>query len=134
MAQMKNMVAVGASSALLGFSLEAFQEVIEEKFLRKGQQIVDKNMEAIQRGAQHILAETGGPLAALQLEPADGKKRLYMIGNDAIPWAYSRCGLGLMAAYPITPSSEILDTSLKNCPSLAAPLCKQRTNLRRLRW
>src|SRR5690606_11766495 len=91
MAQMKNMVAVGASSALLGFSVESFQEVIEEKFLRKGQQIVDKNMEAIKRGAQYILDETGGPLEELQLEPADGKKRLYMIGNDAI-------ALGALAA------------------------------------
>ncbi len=44
MAQMKNMVAVGSSSALLGLPVEAFEGVIEEKFLRKGRHVVDKNM------------------------------------------------------------------------------------------
>lgn len=129
MAQMKNMVAVGASSALLGFSLEAFQEVIEEKFLRKGQQIVDKNMEAIQRGAQHILAETGGPLAALQLEPADGKKRLYMIGNDAIAMGALAAGCRLMAAYPITPSSEIMEYLIKKLPEFGGTVVQTEDEL-----
>ncbi len=129
MAQMKNMVAVGASSALLGFSVESFQEVIEEKFLRKGQQIVDKNMEAIKRGAQYILDETGGPLEELQLEPADGKKRLYMIGNDAIALGALAAGCRLMAAYPITPSSEIMEYLIKKLPEFGGTVVQTEDEL-----
>ncbi|MDR6224266.1 2-oxoacid:acceptor oxidoreductase subunit alpha [Desmospora profundinema] len=113
LAQMKNMVAVGASSALLSLPLHAFQEVIEEKFSRKGQQVVDKNMKAIQAGADTVLQETGGSLEGLKLEPSDGKKRLYMIGNDAIALGAIAAGARLMAAYPITPSSEIMEYLIK---------------------
>ncbi|SDX15559.1 2-oxoglutarate ferredoxin oxidoreductase subunit alpha [Marininema mesophilum] len=116
LAQMKNMVAVGASSSLLGLPLEAFQSVIEEKFSRKGQQVVEKNMQAIKEGADFILKETGEPLAELTLEPSDGKKRLYMIGNDAIALGAVAAGVRLMAAYPITPSSEIMEYLIKTLP------------------
>ncbi|MGI6126406.1 MAG: 2-oxoacid:acceptor oxidoreductase subunit alpha, partial [Planifilum sp.] len=116
MTQMKNMVAVGSSSALLGLPVEAFEEVIEEKFLRKGRHIVDKNMEAISRGARFILEEVGGALPDLQLEKSDGKRRLYMIGNDAIALGAIAAGCRLMFAYPITPSSEIMEQMIKRLP------------------
>ena len=51
---MKNMVAVGGSIALLGVTIDAFQEVIEERFSRKGAKIVEKNMEAITKGNQFV--------------------------------------------------------------------------------
>ncbi|SMO55925.1 2-oxoacid:acceptor oxidoreductase subunit alpha [Melghirimyces algeriensis] len=116
LAQMKNMVAVGASSALLGLSKEAVQEVIEEKFSRKGQAVVHKNMQAIGEGFQYIFQETGGPLKEFQLAPSDGKKRLYMIGNDAVALGAIAAGARIMAAYPITPSSEIMEYLIKRLP------------------
>ena len=51
----------------------------------KGQQVVDKNMEAIKAGYDYMkenLAERSSEL--MELEKADGKKRMFMIGNDAI--------------------------------------------------
>ncbi|MBO2532219.1 MAG: 2-oxoacid:acceptor oxidoreductase subunit alpha [Thermoactinomycetaceae bacterium] len=118
MAQMKNMVAVGSSSALLGLPVEAFEGVIEEKFLRKGRHVVDKNMEAISRGARYILEEVGGVLPDLKLDKSDGKRRLYMIGNDAIALGAIAAGCRLMFAYPITPSSEIMEQMIKRLPEL----------------
>ncbi|EGK13707.1 2-oxoacid:acceptor oxidoreductase subunit alpha [Kroppenstedtia eburnea] len=116
LAQMKNMVAVGASSALLGLPLEAFHSVIEGKFARKGEQVVEKNMQAIREGADRIQQECGGPLERLLLEESDRKKRLYMIGNDAIALGAIAAGARLMAAYPITPSSEIMEYLIKRLP------------------
>lgn len=113
---MKNMVAVGASSALLGLSLDEFKAVIEEMFSRKGQKVVDNNMSAITQGAEFILAETGGPLPEFQLEKADGKKRLFMIGNDAIAIGALAAGCRFMPAYPITPASEIMEYLIKKLP------------------
>ncbi|MCS1351221.1 2-oxoacid:acceptor oxidoreductase subunit alpha [Mechercharimyces sp. CAU 1602] len=116
MAQMKNMVAVGASSRLLGLSIDAFNDVIEEKFSRKGKEIVQSNMDAIARGADYISKSLNNKKPKYELVPADGKKRLYMIGNDAIALGAIAAGARLMAAYPITPSSEIMEYLIKKLP------------------
>lgn len=116
MAQMKNMVAVGASTALLGVPVEFFRDVLEERFLRKGQHIVDKNMDAISRGKEFVLKTLGSALPDFQLEASDQKKRLYMIGNEAIALGAIAAGARLMAAYPITPSSEIMEYLIKKLP------------------
>ncbi len=52
----------------------------------------------------------------LKLEKADGKRRLYMIGNDAIALGAFAAGCRLMSAYPITPSSEIMEQLIKRLP------------------
>jgi 2-oxoglutarate ferredoxin oxidoreductase subunit alpha len=113
---MKNMVAIGASSALLGLPVESFTEVVDELFGKKGQKVVEKNMEAIARGAEYVNKEAGGPIEDLRLEPADGKKRMFMIGNDAIALGALVAGCRFMPAYPITPASEIMEYLVKKLP------------------
>ncbi len=51
---MKNMVAVGATSAVLDLDINVFEEVVQEIFGKKGQQIVAKNMEAIKAGYDYL--------------------------------------------------------------------------------
>ena len=51
---MKNMVAVGATCAVLNLNINVFEEVVQEIFGRKGQQVVAKNMEAIQAGYDYL--------------------------------------------------------------------------------
>ncbi|WP_138493904.1 2-oxoacid:acceptor oxidoreductase subunit alpha [Paenibacillus pinistramenti] len=113
---MKNMVASGASWALLGLPLEVFNKAVEEEFGRKGQAIVDKNVEAVKRGAEYVLELAGGPLERFKLEPADGKEKLFMIGNDAIGLGAVAAGCRIMSAYPITPASEIMEYLIKKLP------------------
>ncbi|WP_223070428.1 2-oxoacid:acceptor oxidoreductase subunit alpha [Paenibacillus caui] len=113
---MKNMVASGASWALLGLPLEVFNKAVEEEFGRKGKAIVDKNIEAVRRGAEYVLELAGGPLERFKLEPADGKQKLFMIGNDAIGLGAIAAGCRIMSAYPITPASEIMEYLIKKLP------------------
>ncbi|MGM7681621.1 2-oxoacid:acceptor oxidoreductase subunit alpha [Cytobacillus sp. Hm23] len=113
---MKNMVAVGASSELLDIDTKVFFEVIDEKFGRKGQQIVDKNMEAIQAGADFMKQQLSNSNKEMKIEKADGKKRLFMIGNDAIALGALAGGARFMPAYPITPASEIMEYLIKTLP------------------
>ena len=70
---MKNMVAVGASSAVLGLDETAYLDVVEEIFGRKGEQVVQKNMDAIKRGSQYMKELLGEKVNMMQLEKADGK-------------------------------------------------------------
>ncbi|KSU85140.1 2-oxoglutarate ferredoxin oxidoreductase subunit alpha [Fictibacillus enclensis] len=113
---MKNMVAIGATSAVLDLPAEAYTEVVEEIFLRKGAKVVEKNMEAIRRGAVYFMEAAGGPLAGFQLNKADGQKRMFMIGNDAIALGFVAGGVRFMSAYPITPASEIMEYLIKKLP------------------
>lgn len=113
---MKNMVASGASWALLGLPLEVFNKAVEEEFGRKGAAIVEKNIEAVKRGAEFVLEQAGGPLDEFKLEPADGKQKLFMIGNEAIGLGSIAAGCRLMSAYPITPASEIMEYLIKKLP------------------
>jgi len=113
---MKNMVASGASWALLGLPLEVFSKAVEEEFGRKGPAIVEKNIEAVRRGAEFILEQAGGPLEAFRLEPADGVQKLFMIGNEAMGLGAIAAGCRLMSAYPITPASEIMEYLIKKLP------------------
>ncbi|CAH1197740.1 2-oxoglutarate oxidoreductase subunit KorA [Paenibacillus plantiphilus] len=115
---MKNMVASGASWALLGLPLDVFNKAVEEEFGRKGAAIVEKNVEAVKRGADFVLELAGGPIEELQLDAADGKQKLFMIGNEGIGLGAVAGGCRLMSAYPITPASEIMEYLIKKLPPL----------------
>ncbi|MBG9589126.1 2-oxoacid:acceptor oxidoreductase subunit alpha [Cytobacillus firmus] len=115
---MKNMVAVGATCAVLNLDIKVFEEVVQEIFGRKGQQVVDKNMEAIQAGFDFMKEKLGDDVELMELEKADGLKRLFMIGNDAIALGALAGGCRFMAAYPITPASEIMEYLIKKLPAL----------------
>jgi 2-oxoglutarate ferredoxin oxidoreductase subunit alpha len=113
---MKNMVSIGATAAILGMPVEDFRNIVEDMFLRKGEQVVEKNMEAIRKGFEFVSEQLGGQLSEFQLEKADGKKRLFMIGNDAISLGAVAAGCRFMPAYPITPASEIMEYLIKKLP------------------
>ncbi|WP_394583694.1 2-oxoacid:acceptor oxidoreductase subunit alpha [Cytobacillus firmus] len=115
---MKNMVAVGATCAVLNLDIKVFEEVVQEIFGRKGQQVVDKNMEAIQAGFDFMKEKLSDDVELMELEKADGLKRLFMIGNDAIALGALAGGCRFMAAYPITPASEIMEYLIKKLPAL----------------
>ena len=48
---MKNMVAIGSTAALLNLNEKLIQKVVDEIFGRKGEEVVQKNMEAIKQGS-----------------------------------------------------------------------------------
>ncbi|ASS93157.1 MULTISPECIES: 2-oxoacid:acceptor oxidoreductase subunit alpha [Bacillaceae] len=113
---MKNMVAIGATCAVLGMEISVFNDVVDEIFGRKGEEIVKKNMDAITAGYKAMEVMLGEKLGAMELEKADGQKRMFMIGNDAIALGAVAGGCRFMAAYPITPASEIMEYLIKKLP------------------
>lgn len=115
---MKNMVAIGATCAVLGMEISVFNDVVDEIFGRKGEEIVKKNMDAITAGYKAMEVLLGEKVGAMELEKADGQKRLFMIGNDAIALGAVAGGCRFMAAYPITPASEIMEYLIKKLPQL----------------
>ncbi|MGX8237502.1 2-oxoacid:acceptor oxidoreductase subunit alpha [Exiguobacterium sp. RIT452] len=125
---MKNMVAIGASSAILGIHPERFQAVVEQIFGRKGPEMVEKNLSAIREGAAAFEA-MAGTAERFILDPADGQQRMFMIGNDAIALGAVAGGARLMAAYPITPSSEIMEYLIKKLPQFGGTVVQTEDEL-----
>ncbi|MBQ0139544.1 MAG: 2-oxoacid:acceptor oxidoreductase subunit alpha [Kurthia sp.] len=116
---MKNMVAIGATAALMNLKDEVFQGVLTEIFGRKGDEVVAKNLEAIAQGHQIMLdqlAEAGKEPGQFEMAPGDGQKRLFMIGNEAMALGALAAGVRIMSAYPITPASEIMEYLIKKLP------------------
>ncbi len=113
---MKNMVAIGATAALMNLDEAVFQNVVTDIFGRKGEEVVAKNMEAIKRGQMAITEQIGDRAGAWELAPADGKRRMFIIGNDAVALGALAAGARFMAAYPITPASEIMEYMIKKLP------------------
>ncbi|MDR0137445.1 2-oxoacid:acceptor oxidoreductase subunit alpha [Metabacillus idriensis] len=113
---MKNMVAIGATSAVLDLGTAQFQNVVQEIYGKKGQQIVEKNLEAIEKGSTYMKQDLNFDRDDMYLEKADGMKRMFMIGNDAIALGAVAGGARFMAAYPITPASEIMEYLIKKLP------------------
>lgn len=113
---MKNMVAIGATASLLNLENEVFQNVVDDIFGKKGEEVVQKNMEAIAHGRQIMNDLLGDRVGEWELAPADGKRRMFMIGNDAIALGALAAGTRFMAAYPITPASEIMEYLIKKLP------------------
>lgn len=115
---MKNMVAIGATSAVLNLDIHVFEEVVQEIFGKKGAQVVAKNMDAIKAGYDYMKKQLVDGVEIMELEKADGKQRMFMIGNDAIALGAVAAGCRFMAAYPITPASEIMEYLIKKLPAL----------------
>lgn len=113
---MKNMVAIGASAALLGLKVDDFKPVVQEIFAKKGNEVVERNLKAIQAGFRYIIEHFEDDLTMFKLAEADGKTRMFMIGNDAISLGAIAAGVRFMAAYPITPASEIMEFLTRKLP------------------
>ncbi|GGI41882.1 2-oxoacid:acceptor oxidoreductase subunit alpha [Mammaliicoccus stepanovicii] len=117
-ALMKNMVAVGATCAVMDLDTKVFESLINDLFSRKGQNVVDLNIQALNEGYKQMKDEMSNLETEHKLEPTDSEGHLFMIGNDAIGLGAVSAGVRFMAAYPITPASEIMEYMIDRLPDL----------------
>jgi 2-oxoglutarate ferredoxin oxidoreductase subunit alpha len=109
-----NMVALGAIAALIGLPTDAMQAVVEQHLGRKGQAAVDASMTAFHAG---VAAAASLPqIPKLPTVVAGAQTRWSITGNEATGLGIIRGGVRFVAAYPITPATEVLEWL---APSLA---------------
>ena len=110
----KNIMYVGALSALLDLDFTVFDKLIAEQYRGKDK-LIDANINALKIGYERAKASLPCPIG-LRVKRADGVgKRIFVNGNDA-------CGLGAVyggatvaAWYPITPSTSIIESFSGYC-------------------
>ncbi|MBE3557585.1 MAG: 2-oxoacid:acceptor oxidoreductase subunit alpha [Firmicutes bacterium] len=104
---MKNMVSVGATAAMMGIDYREFANEISGRFAKKGDEVVQANMEALRRGYEYFNEHFQGHLD-LPPKPASHGERWWISGNEATGAGAVLAGCRFEAAYPITPATEIL--------------------------
>jgi 2-oxoglutarate ferredoxin oxidoreductase subunit alpha len=104
----KNMVYVGALSALLDMDVKVIQGVVADQ-LKGKEKLVSANMEALELGREFARERFACPLP-IRVRPAEGAKGKIMVtGNEAAGLAAVYAGATVCAWYPITPSTSLAE-------------------------
>ncbi len=104
----KNMVYVGALSALLEMDLKVIEASVLDQ-LKGKEKLVSANKKAVDLGRQYALANFPCPLP-IKVRHAEGAKGKIMVtGNEAAGLAAVYAGATVCAWYPITPSTSVAE-------------------------
>ena len=121
----KNMVALGALSHLFDIPAKALKTVLAETFAAKGEDVVQANLAAFAKGAEHAGDLKKTDKWRLPKGSPAGKKPkdvIMLSGNEAIGLGALIAGLDFYSAYPITPASEIAKYLAVNLPKMGGTL------------
>jgi 2-oxoglutarate ferredoxin oxidoreductase subunit alpha len=101
-----NMIALGVAGILAGIPAEALQSSLRESW-KRDDAALQANLAALQAGMTIAAGIDGVP----KLNGVNGptKKRWLISGNEAAGYGAIRGGIRFVAAYPITPATELLE-------------------------
>ncbi len=105
----KNVVAVGVVAALFDLPKEQLVRLLQEKFGRKGEDVVAKNVAALEAGIRYVRDQMGGkPLFAVGAAEHRGEM-VVVSGNQALAMGAIAAGCRNYFGYPITPATDIME-------------------------
>ena len=103
---MAGTVAVGAVLGLAGMKLDVLVDIITAAFRKKGEDIIRANIAAATAGHAYIVKQ----FMQSQFSPAGpSRPKMLIAGNDAIGLGAVASGCKFYAAYPMTPSTGIMN-------------------------
>jgi 2-oxoglutarate ferredoxin oxidoreductase subunit alpha len=117
----KNIIYVGALSALLGVDPLVIAELIGEQYKGK-EALLKPNLNALQLGRTYALEHLDCPLG-IRVRPLKGEanavgEKIFIEGNAAAALGCVYGGATVCAWYPITPSSSLAEAFQKYCSKL----------------
>jgi 2-oxoglutarate ferredoxin oxidoreductase subunit alpha len=113
----KNIIYVGALSALLDMDVAAIEQLISEQFKGK-EKLFDANKHALHLGRDWAVMNLQCPIG-LRLQKSDKVgDRIFVEGNSAAALGAVYGGATVCAWYPITPSSSLAEAFTSHCRRL----------------
>ncbi len=110
----KNIMYVGALTALLDMDVKEVEKLIGEEFKGKDK-LIAPNVQALHIGRDHALENLTCPIG-LTIRRADAVgDRIYIEGNSAAALGAVYGGATVCAWYPITPSSSLAEAFTRHC-------------------
>jgi len=104
----KNMVYVGALTALLDIDLEVLKGTVADQ-LKGKEKLVSANMDAVALGREYALKNFDCPLPIKVRHAEKAKGKIMVTGNDAGGLGAIYAGATVCAWYPITPSTSLAE-------------------------
>jgi 2-oxoglutarate ferredoxin oxidoreductase subunit alpha len=102
-----NMVALGVLASLIGLPEDALTGVINEVLARKGKDAAEASIAAARAGIGAAVSLDG--VSKIDAAPENAAGRWIISGNEAAGLGAVRGGVRFVAAYPITPATEVLE-------------------------
>src|SRR5947209_6041418 len=113
----KNIIYIGALSALLDMDVGEIEKLIAEQYKGK-EKLFDANKHALHLGRDWVMMNMEHPIG-LRLQRADGVgDRIFIEGNSAAALGAVYGGATVCAWYPITPSSSLAEAFTRHCSRL----------------
>lgn len=104
----KNVIYIGALSALLDLEFAVLRDLVSEQFKGK-EKLIAPNIHAMEMGYRYANENFACPLG-IRLKRSDKtKNKILMEGNDALGLGCVYGGATVAAWYPITPSTSVVD-------------------------
>lgn len=103
-----NIVALGSVTEVFGLPYKGLCNVIKNKFKKKGDLVVNANLNALEIGRKFARENLKNIREENKFIYKERAPRLVLTGNDAISLGAIFAGCKFFAGYPITPSSEIM--------------------------
>jgi 2-oxoglutarate ferredoxin oxidoreductase subunit alpha len=105
---MANTAAFGAAAGVTEYDFECMASVIRDNFAKKGEAVVDANLEVARR-AYDFARDRYAADFDYKLEPVEAPPRMVINGNHAFSLGALLGGCRFISAYPMTPASSILE-------------------------
>src|SRR5581483_9250358 len=113
----KNIIYLGALSALLDMDAKLIEQLIGEQYKGK-EKLLSSNVHALHLGRDWALQNLKCPIG-LRVKKADKVgDRIYVEGNDAAALGAVYGGATVCAWYPITPSTSLAEAFTEHCQKL----------------
>ena len=109
----KNIVGIGATLALLDYEIQPLLDLIVKTFARKGDEVVNKNIDAAQAGYNYAKEKFGREFNYQIRHVKEPVKKFFADGNELMTFGAIKSGLKFVSEYPMTPSSAVLHTAAK---------------------
>ena len=122
-----NMIALGAVARMIGLPMEPIYSSLENTLRPKGPETLEASWACVQAGYA-----AGAELAVLKTPTYDtdsGKERWSITGNEAAGLGAIRGGIRFVAAYPITPATELLEWLAAALPKVGGALVQAEDEL-----
>jgi 2-oxoglutarate ferredoxin oxidoreductase subunit alpha len=116
---LKNIVYLGALSALLGFEAGVVEGLIADQFKGKDK-LIKLNMRAVELGHNYAKENLAGKCKLKVTRSDKVGDRIFMAGNDAAGLGAVYGGATVCAWYPITPSTSLAEAFTAHCKEFRA--------------
>ena len=110
----KNIIYIGALSALLDMEVAEIEKLIGEQF-QGNDKLIQPNIQALHMGRDYALEHLACPIGIRVARVDAVRGRIFLEGNNAAALGAVYGGATVVAWYPITPSSSVAEAFTSHC-------------------